>query len=256
MHTCTISLTAFEGPLDLLLHLVEQAKLDITQISLVQVTGQYLAHMRAEDRIDHRALADFVSIGARLIELKSRALLPVPPQPPVVDQEPDPDDLVAMLLEYQRFKDAASQLREREEEGVRAFPRLALSPEVPVPPGLSHMTLDRLAGIVQKALARTAPVREPAPIRRQVHSVRQKIAEIKLVLRINGHLSFSALLQSCRSREEIIVAFFAVLELIKSCSLVASQDQRFGDIDLSRVEPNTVLEDEAEAVSEPELARV
>jgi chromatin segregation and condensation protein Rec8/ScpA/Scc1 (kleisin family) len=110
--------------------------------------------------------------------------------------------------------------------------------------------------MVQKALARTAPAPQPAPIRRQIHSVRQKIAAIELVLRIHGHLSFGALLQFCRSREEIIVAFFAVLELIKSCSLVASQDQRFGDIDLLRAEPNAVLEDEVTSVSEPELARI
>jgi segregation and condensation protein A len=254
-HPCSVLLSVFEGPLDLLLHLVEQSRLDITAISLVQVTGQYLAYMRAEDQIDHRALADFISIGARLIELKSRALLPASPEPPAEECEPDPDGLVEMLLEYRRFKEVASLLKEREEDGVRAFPRLAPPPEVPAPSGLGNITLDRLAEIVQRALARTRPPEELPPLLRPTCTVREKIAEIELVLRLSGRVSFSAIVSSCRTRAEIVVAFFAVLELINRGLLAASQAESFGDISLVPATP--VTEDDPGRVAlEPEFARV
>lgn len=233
-HPCTVSLAAFEGPLDLLLHLVEQAKLDITAISLVQVTGQYLAYMRAEDSIDHRALADFVAIGARLIELKSRALLPLPPPAAEPEDEP-PDDLVELLLEYRRFKQVAALLREREETGLRAFARLAPSPDVPPLPGLSHVTLDRLAAVVRRALAQQPPPPEPAPLSRPRFSVRQKMTAIEVLLRSEGAFEFAVLAQRCCSREEIITCFLAVLELIKQQRLVATQNGAFGPILLAAV---------------------
>ncbi len=254
-HPCSVLLSVFEGPLDLLLHLVEQSRLDITEVSLVQVTSQYLAYMRAEDRIDHRALADFISIGARLIELKSRALLPSPPAPIGIEEESDPDDLVEMLREYQRYKEVASLLREREEDGVRAFPRLALPPEVAAPPGLGNVTLDRLAAIVQRAIARARVPAEPAPLPRPIYSVRDKIVEIELVLRLKGRVSFSALMNTCDTREEIVVAFFAVLELIKRGQLAAAQTCNFGDIDLAPATP-TSGDDPVAADLQPEFAGI
>jgi len=231
-HPCSVSLALFEGPLDLLLHLVEQSKLDITAISLVQVTDQYLVYMRAEDRIDHRALADFVAIGARLIYLKSRALLPAPPTLFIEEEDVDADDLVEMLLQYQRFKEIASLLREREETGVRAFPRMAQPPNVPALPGLSPVTLDRLLAIVQKTLARTVQAPEPEPLKRPEFTVSQKIAEIEFVLRVSGRISFSSLIEQCQSRDEIITVFFAALELIKQGAITARQDRLFGEIGL------------------------
>ncbi|HZQ37542.1 MAG TPA: segregation/condensation protein A, partial [Dehalococcoidia bacterium] len=123
-HPFSVALDVFEGPLDLLLSLVQAAKLEITEVALVQVTGQYLARLRSGEQIDHRDLADFVAIGARLIELKSRALLPSPPRDPPDEPEPNPDSLVELLRRYQQFKQAAALLREREEEALRGFPRL------------------------------------------------------------------------------------------------------------------------------------
>ena len=234
-HPCSVSLAGFEGPLDLLLHLVEQARLDITAISLVQVTGQYLAYMRAEDRIDHRALADFVVIGARLIELKSRALLPVPPPQPAVEDEPDPADLVALLREYQRFKEVAVLLRGREEDGMRGFPRLAPAPDVPSQPGLNAVTLDRLMALVQRALTRGEPPALPEPLRRPTLTVRKTIDELAARLRLTGTLSFAALIERCNGRDEVIVTFFAVLELVKRGRLIASQRASFGEIVLTAV---------------------
>jgi len=254
-HPFTVSLGVFEGPLDLLLHLVQAQKLAITTVSLVQVTGQYLRFMRAGAGIDHRALADFVAIGARLIELKSRALLPRPPAPPEAEDEADADDLVALLRRYQQFKDAAAALREREEGGLRAFPRLAPPPDVPALPGLSHVTLDGLAAIMQRALARTQPAPEPEPLRRPAVTVLQKMDEIVLLLRLAGRLNFARVIDCCRTRDETIAAFFAVLELMKAGRLVAAQTAAFGEITL--LPALAVLNDAAapaEAGSEAEFA--
>mgnify|MGYP001367935258 CR=1 FL=1 len=230
-HPFSVTLDVFEGPLDLLLSLVLAATLEITEISLVQVTGQYLAHVRQTEAIDHRDLAEFVAIGARLIELKSRALLPSPPPPETQEEdEPDPESLVELLRRYQQFKQAAALLREREEETLRAFPRLAPPPDVPSLPGLSHTTLERLAAIVGNALARAEPPPEPERYPLPRFTVRQKMEEIALLLRLGGRLSVERVVGACRSRDEVIVVFFAVLEMAKSGLLAPVQPEPFGDI--------------------------
>ena len=114
----------FEGSLDLLLHLIESEDLDITAVSLIQVTDQYLAALRAADQIDLRALADFVAVGAKLIYLKSRALLPRSASEREADEqevEAIAVDLTAQLEEYRQYKQSASFLRELEEAGHRSF---------------------------------------------------------------------------------------------------------------------------------------
>jgi segregation and condensation protein A len=254
-HPFSVALPVFEGPLDLLLHLVQQEQLDITEVSLVQVTGQYLAYMRSEQQIDHQALADFIAIGARLIELKSRALLPSPPPPPALVEEEDPEDLVVMLKQYQQFKEAALALRSREENLVRAFPRLAPPPDVPELPGLSHVTLAKLMAIVQRALEKPEPPPPPAALSRPRYSVRHKLRELDLMLRIGGRVSFSLVIQACRTREEIITSFFAVLELMKAGRLLALQETPFGDILLEGREAAVDVQ-EVDGDSEAELAGV
>ena len=110
--TFQLRLPVFEGPLDLLLYLIEREELDITAVSLVQVTGQYLSHLRSGEQIDADALAEFIVIGARLIYLKSRALLPQPQADEEVEELGE--DLVQRLREYRRFKEAAGHLKELE----------------------------------------------------------------------------------------------------------------------------------------------
>lgn len=248
-HPFSVALDVFEGPLDLLLSLVQAEKLEITEVALVEVTGQYLARLRSGEQIEHRDLADFVAIGARLIELKSRALLPSPQREPPEEPEPDPDSLVALLRRYQQFKQAAALLREREEEALRGFPRLAPPPEVPPLPGLSHVTLERLAAIVERALARAAPAPEPGRYDRPRITVREKMAEIVHLLRLGGRLSFARLVSGCRSRDEVVAAFFAVLELTRAQRLVPCQHDPFGEILLEAHQPDRTA---ANSAREPE----
>jgi segregation and condensation protein A len=226
-----LRLAVFEGPLDLLLFLIDKEQLDITAISLVQVTDQYLSYLRSADQIDATALAEFIAIGARLLYLKSCALLPRPP----VLEEGDEDigeDLVRRLREYRRFKEAAGQLREIADRGLHAYPRIAPPAGLPVPTGLDGVTVDLLVKIFQEVLARQ-PEEEPEVVMpRQLITVEEKVAEILSALRRRDRLSFRTFISACRSRLEVIVSFLAVLELIKALRLRAEQDALFGDISL------------------------
>jgi segregation and condensation protein A len=231
-----LQLDVFEGPLDLLLFLIEKEEMDITAVSLVQVTDQYLRYLRAGDQIDHTALAEFIAIGARLIYLKSRALLPKP-QPEEEDEEDTGEDLVQRLREYRRFKEVAAQLKEIEELGLRAYPRLAPPPTLPMPTGLDGVTLDRLVRIFQEVLERQPEEDEPeGVVERHEVTVDEKVQELTQRLTQRKRLSFRAWISACRTRMEVIVSFMAVLELIKALRLYAEQSSEFGDIDLVALE--------------------
>ena len=126
-----ISLPVFSGPLDLLLHLIERQEFDITTISLVKVTEQYLAQIEQlkENRLEN--LIDFLVVAARLVQIKSRALLPQAPLYPGDEEEEDPAEaLVRQLKAYKRFKQAAMWLQQREEAGLRTYLRVAPPPKL------------------------------------------------------------------------------------------------------------------------------
>src|SRR3990170_553197 len=234
-----LRLAVFEGPLDLLLHLLEKEELDITTVSLVQVTDQYLSYLRSLEEINLDALADFVAVAARLLYMKSRALLP---KEAAVEGEPaaeeEGEDLAQLLIEYRRYKEAAAGLREREERGLHAYPRLAPPPEVPMPSGLERVTLRKLTRILRQALSRHPP--EPqGTIEREEVTVQQKVEEILDGLRRRASLSFRRLVMACRSRLEVVVSFLAVLELIKADRLRAEQTELFGDIILVALEEDS-----------------
>lgn len=236
-HTTTFEfqLPVFEGPLDLLLQLIDTKDLDITAVSLVEVTDQYLSYLRSADQIDATALAEFIAIGARLLFLKSRALLPLPAT--VDEDEGDVgEELVQRLREYQRFKQAANALREIEEAGRTVYPRMAPTGDLPLPTGLDGVTLNRLASIFQEVLARQPDEEPEGVVERRTVTVEQKIAELTTSLRRQKRLSFRSFISACTSRVEVIVCFLAVLELIKAVQLSAEQGDIFGDITLVRLE--------------------
>jgi len=233
-----LRLPVFEGPLDLLLYLIEREELDITAVSLVQVTDQYLTYLRAGEQIDAAALAEFIAIGAKLIFLKSRALLPRPVTATDEEDEDLGEDLVRRLRDYRRFKEVAAALREREESGLRAYPRLAPATGLPLPTGLDGVSLDLLLRLFQQALERQPESAEPevGVVERREITVEQKVAELADALVLRRRVSFRAFISECRSRIEVVVSFMAVLELIKGLRLRAEQNAPFGDIDLLFVE--------------------
>jgi segregation and condensation protein A len=232
-----LSLPAFHGPLDLLLHLIEREELDVTEVSLLQVTEQYLAHLRSREQIDLGALADFIAIGARLLLLKSRALLPRDPDEVVADDEDESDvrQLVEALREYRRFKQAAEFLRERE-VGHGSYRREVAPPEVPLPTGLDTVTLSSLVDVIREVLDRIPEEEPQSEIKREPVRLQDRMQSLVDTLQVDGKTSFRALILSATSRTMVIVDFMAVLELIKQRYLAARQADAFGDIELVRLD--------------------
>jgi segregation and condensation protein A len=236
-----VHLPVFEGPLDLLLQLIERNELEISAVSLVAVTDQYLRTVEAMEEIDPGALADFLVVASRLVYIKSRALLPQP-RPAGLEDEDDEepaDALVRQLIEYRRFKEIATHLRSREESGLRAYVRLAPPPELERRLDLGALSLEQLHDALRKALARithepTLPRVKTYPITvaEQIESVRAAIRAARAAAQEGeaGGLRFTQLLSAQTSRIEVVVTFLAVLELIKQQEIVATQEGTFGEI--------------------------
>jgi segregation and condensation protein A len=228
-----IKTPAYEGPLDLLLHLIERNDLDVTAVSLVQVTDQYMAALRQGDCIDMRALAEFVAVGARLLLLKSRALLPrtaEQAQADALEVEELAADLAAQLEEYRVYKDAASFFRELEEAGHRSFVRIAPPPVEVLPTGLERVTMDKLLGALSRALERLPVMAPPERLARPIMNITERRASVLSHIRQRGRATFTGIIAECRTRFECVVTFMAVLELLKTEDLVAEQEDAFGEI--------------------------
>jgi len=232
-----VALPVFEGPLALLLHLIERQELDITQVSLAQVTNQYLEYLSqvSERNPDH--LADFLVVAAKLLLIKSRVLLPQPPAalPSEQGDEDIGEDLIRQLIVYKQFKQAAGRLGELEAGGRQSYIRLAGMPDLERVTDLSDVTLDDLLAVVHRVLAG----QESMPsVNGVVTPTTITIADqMELIKRETVHgrsVSFRRLLERTTNRLEVIVTLLAVLELIKQLQVVVRQDRPFGDIHILR----------------------
>jgi segregation and condensation protein A len=235
----TVQLPVFEGPLDLLLHLIERDELDITTIALAQVTDQYMAHLEVLERREVRELASFLVVAAKLLLIKSLALLP---RPPALSSEAEDvgDELVRQLQAYKRFKEIASLLEEQEKTGLHSYVRIAPAPRLEPQLDLEGVTLHDLLTVVQEALdaVPAPPAGEViAPIR---VSIDGQIAHIEKKLALWRRVRFRDILSDATTRVEIIVTLLAVLEMIKQDRVRVQQEQMFGEILIERqvsVEP-------------------
>jgi segregation and condensation protein A len=226
-----VALPVFEGPLDLLLHLIERQELDITEVSLAQVTNQYLEYLAQISERDPDSLADFLVVAARLLLIKSRVLLPQPPSELSPEEDDVGADLVQQLIEYKKFKDAASWLKDIEDQGLHSYIRLAAAPDLQRTVDMDDLTLDDLLAAVQEALA----VKPPAlSVNGAVPPIIITISEqIELIERETARgrsVSFRGLLQRAKSRIEIIVTLLALLEMVKQLRVRMRQDRPFDDI--------------------------
>ena len=235
-----LRLPGYEGPLALLLELIEKQELDISEFSLVQVAEQFLdhvEHLRAHPQGDLAdSLADFIVIGGKLMLLKSKTLLPREVDPLFLDDEEDVGPgLLDMLEEYRRYRDTVSLLGTIERSGLRSYgpgapPPVEALPHVGLP---DSVTLDLLSRLVREALARAdervAHVPEVA-LERDPVTVRDKIADLEMRLQRHGRVSFRSWIAEARTRVEVIVTFLAILELYKSRDVEMCQDDTYGDI--------------------------
>jgi segregation and condensation protein A len=229
---CKIKLETFEGPLALLMHLIDKNQIDIYDIPIAVVTEQYIAYIRALEEFNIDVASEFLVMAATLLQIKSRMLLPKPPASEAAEEEADPrQELVQRLLEYRRFKQMAATLEEmmRAREKFVARPPGSFAAKIVLPEGLK---LDDL--IEAFAAVWESAVDEFAFIAREEISVQDKMQDILLMLRKQGgRLEFAQTLIRSGSRTEMVTAFLALLELIRLKRIKIEQERSFGPIYLS-----------------------
>ncbi len=225
----SIALPVFEGPLQLLLHLIESRQLDILSVPLADVADAYVEHLTRHP-VDAANLSEFVAIAAQLILLKSKRMLPAEPLPAIPEglDEPDEDELRRRILEYRALRDAAVALGAR--DGVapvmRREPResdLPEAPSEPLPVGVLVAALETLAAIPE-------PVAPPPEIVAREVTIGQQIEVLRAALRRGGRVILQSILSRCHSRTEAAVTFLATLELVRRRQVTAHQDDIFGTI--------------------------
>ena len=220
----------YQGPLDLLLQLIESSELDITTLALAQVTDQYLSHLRQMQEFAADEVSAFLVIATKLIQIKSEALLPRPPTRQPGEEDPG-EALARQLIAYKRYRQIAELLIERETANLRSYLRLASPSKIEGVVDLSDITLQDLVSAAQQIFTQAslkASLSNMVPAPRV--TIREKIAELAAALRKNKQISFQSLFVSRRTRLEIVVTFLAMLELVKRHLVQASQDQLFGEI--------------------------
>ena len=241
-----VKLERFEGPLDLLLHLIQRDEIDIYDIPIARITQQYLKYIEIMQLLDLDVAGEFLVMAATLMRIKAKMLLPTPPAGE--EEEIDPrDELVRRLLEYRQFKEASGTLKTREERRRLEYERGQVpGDEEAGPLPLAPATLFHLLDALNRVLSRL-PARAVLELEAEAYDIEDKIKRIHSRVRVAGRLSFETLLAECRSRLEMIVTFLALLELLKLHRVTAVQDANFGEIVLA---PPS----DTEAVSEWEAA--
>lgn len=241
--TYTIHTEVYDGPLDLLLDLITKAELEITRLALANVTDQYLAHLEQLQEKSAVEVSGFLVVAAKLIQIKSEALLP---RPPVREEgEEDPAETLArQLIIYKEIKSAASWLQKMEEKGLHTYIRLAPPPVIDEELDLKGTTIDDLVEML-KTLYRfeeeAAPITSVVTIPRV--TIKNKIRDLILNLRKVESLSYRNLLNKDADKIEAIVLFLAILEMIKQNYALAEQPGLFADINIKATD-RTFQDDE------------
>jgi segregation and condensation protein A len=232
----TVRIPIYEGPLDLLLDLIERAELDITTVSLAVVTDQYLVYMHALEEAHPDDISAFLVIAARLLQIKSEALLPRPPALEPGDEDAG-EALVEQLKLYKRIKEVGMWLNARQQAGLQTYLRVAPPPKIEAVFDPSTLSLEALVASAESVFARAAE-KEPlsSVIAAPRVTIREKIDLIAGALRRIPRASFKSLVGDNASRLEVVVTFLALLELIKRYRVEALQEGLFSDIQIDRLE--------------------
>ena len=238
----SVKLQVFEGPLDLLLHLIEKNKIDIYNIPIVLVTDQYMAYIRQMQTEDMNVMSEFLVMAATLIDIKCKMLLPRDETEEGEEEDPRAE-LVQKLLEYKMYKCMAYELRDRQIDAEKVWfkaptiPPEVLAYEEPVDVNelMSGVTLARLNDIFQSIIKKQAdkidPVRSKfGRIEKEEVSLSDKMTYVEEYSLHHGHFSFRSLLEAQSGKMEVVVTFLAILELMKMGKIVVSQEYTFDDI--------------------------
>ena len=245
-----LKLQVFEGPMDLLMHLIEKNKIDIYDIPIVTITDQYLEYVRQMEHSDMNVTSEFLVMAATLLDIKSRMLLPREEDEEGEEEDPR-DELVRRLLEYKMYKYMSEELREKSRHaGYSYFRPQDLPEEVRsyVPPlNYEELIGDRTAQslesvfkeVLKRKKSRVDPIRSGfGKIQKEEISVADKTLFIRAYLASHPHADFREMLEREDSKEEIIVTFLVVLELMKNQMIRITQEETFGKIAIDLVDPN------------------
>jgi segregation and condensation protein A len=225
-----VQLEIFEGPLDLLLHLIKKNEVSITDIPIASITEQYLATLDLMESLSLDVAGEFLVMAATLIHIKSRMLLPAGADEADEDEGGDPrNELVRRLLEYQRFKDAADQLEQREILTRDVFIRSAMPAEEAAAPGFRELSVFELLNALKRVIDRL-----PKDVFHQIEldkiTVREKMTLLLDKLRAEGRVVFEELFDQAKTRMDVVVMFLAMLELVKVRAIRIFQEQATGPI--------------------------
>ncbi|HTG02140.1 MAG TPA: segregation/condensation protein A [Nitrospirota bacterium] len=227
-----IKLEIFEGPMDLLLHLIRKHELDIYSIPVALITQQYLEYLELMKSLDMEIAGDFLVMASTLTHIKSKMLLPPPEHPEDEEDGVDPRaELIRRLLEYKSFKEAASSLAEKEETWSQVYTRQAeRAPDVPADddPLLFDFHLFDLLAALKDVMARVPDA--GFEVTAEAVSITEKISQILARLEVADSLLFADLFEGSSSKAQVIGTFLALLELVKTRVVKAVQIEQFGAI--------------------------
>ena len=237
-----VELQAFEGPLDLLLHLIDKNKVNIFDIPIVEITNQYMEYIEEMKRQDLNVMSEFLVMAATLLAIKSKMLLPVEETEDEEVEDPRAE-LVEQLLQYKMYKSISYELRDRQTDAehilykVPTLPNEVLAFEQPVDVDelISDLTLNKLQAIFQSVMRRQEnrvdPIRSKfGTIRKEEVSLEDKMAYVSNYCYSHRKFSFKQLLMEQHSKTELIVTFLSILELMKAGTIYITQENTFDDI--------------------------
>ena len=232
-----VATPVYQGPLDLLLQLIERAELDITRVSLAQVTDQFLEYLQKLNELTAEEISAFLVVAAKLIQIKSEMLLPRPPDRDAGEEDPG-EALARQLIIYRQFKQVAKSLDVLQRRDQRTYISYAPVPDIEGKFQLTGLDIRDLQAAFREVLER-AP-EEPGSLDEQIAppkvTIRQKVRLVTENLRKFGRTNFRALLGRRFSREEVGVTFLAVLELIKLNFIEANQTGLFSEIEITALD--------------------
>lgn len=234
----TFQLKDFDGPLDLLLHLITRAQVDIRDIFVSEITDQYIDSVSNAPDLDMDDATDFLVMAATLLEIKSRAMLPKPPTTEEGEEDPE-QALIRQLEEYKRFRETAEEMRAFESAARELFTKLP--DEFPLPPQeteLVGLSLEGLTEAFLRILSRKPAADEipevnhyaPRDIHRDEHTVQGCMLVLLRNLKKRGSIRFEEVFSDAPSKEEVVTLFLALLELLKLGETHCEQDENYGEI--------------------------
>lgn len=222
----------FEGPLDLLLDLIQKAELDITAVSLAKVTDQFLLYINHHKEISADNLSEFLIIAAKLIQIKSEALLPRPPLRDDVEENLG-EKLAQQLRLYRQIKETALWLNNRTDQQLRSFLRLSNNYQVNVKLDMGDLTINDLVDSLESIYLEEEEIKELGTVISIPRvTIRKKVQTIINLLTEEKTINFSKVLNGNNSRFNVIIVFLAVLELIKQEYITTNQLSLFSDIEI------------------------